>query len=130
MKYPLFILLFFFFRLGLSQGSLEMVPNGDFSKVDNWNIPPKLWKEKFKVKCQCNPYPVPNCDYTNYDDFTVKDVYGFYGVGPHGGINLVKYVSATNAIHLLTDWFPYRDAKKNSLNFDSVVHQDTFYFHI
>ncbi len=129
MKYPLFILLFFFFRLGLSQGSLEMVPNGDFSKIDNWNIPPKLWKEKFKDKCQCNPYPVPNCDYTNYKDFKVKDIYGFYGVGPSRGYNLVKYVYATNAIHLITDWYPYRDAKKNSLNFDSVVHQDTFYFY-
>lgn len=129
MKFPLFILLFFVSRLGLSQGSLEMVPNGDFSKIDNWNIPPKLWKEKFKEKCQCNPYPVPNCDYTKYNEFTVKDIYGFHNVGHDDGLDLKEYIRLNSSIHLLSDWYPYRDAKKNSINFDSVVHQDTFYFH-
>ncbi len=101
--------------MGLSQSKLEMVPNGNFSQFDNYDIPFSVWKQKYAGDVVWRD-----------KNIFVKDIYGFDYMGVGGIRGAIGYLKEINTVFNLTSWYPIRHSQK--LNFDSIIYQDTFHF--
>ncbi len=121
MRKIVFILYLFVSNLGLSQSALEMVPNGDFSKFDNFEIPKEVWAKKFTIS-------------KIYADTVIVNILDIYNYKPIGtvlylsGVN--NYFRGPNAAYMLNSWHVVRNREKFQINFDSMIYQDTFHFHL
>lgn len=97
-----------------------MVPNGDFSGFEKFEIPLSTWQQKFKDRSYINSYGM----------LCFRDIYNITTLGSTTGGYVDGWIHKQNAVYLLKSWYPYRDRNilKSDFNFDSMLHQDTFHF--
>ena len=97
-----------------------MVPNGDFSGFEKFEIPMSTWYQNFKDRSYMNSYGM----------LCFRDIYNITTLGSTTGGYIDGWIHKQNAVYLLKSWYPYRDRKilKSNFNFDSMLHQDTFHF--
>jgi gliding motility-associated-like protein len=106
-----------------------MVPNGDFSQYDDYEIPIEYWFSNYNKDFIIKTGYINNILRSRYDSFLVFDIYksNFIGTICCGG-GLEHWLKGPNSLFLLSNWFPFTDSNNNKINFDSIIFQDTFHF--
>lgn len=129
---------FFISQAGHSQNTIEMVRNGDFDKLNHYNIPIAKYKEYFREKL------VPDTlgfyrlvgGVKHFMEYRLNDIYGITGeyfsrpINYFYGYDIHSWFYMCKSIQFLQDWLPYRNSKIKTVNFDSIVYQDTFHFYL
>ena len=136
-KFILFISLIICLSRVSAQNTIEMVPNGDFDKLNHYNIPLKVYKDYFKEKLVSL-----GKSYGTYREngsikwweYKILNVYGLndkwfeYPNTNDGGLD--DWFYKNKSIHFLNSWYPYRNSQIQAVNFDSIVYQDSFHFYV
>jgi hypothetical protein len=151
-KFNFFILVFFISNWGHSQNTIEMVPNGDFDKLNQFRLPIKVYKNYFKEKLEPDSWGYysdhwgnNNCEKKQqkyFLEYRLRDIYGNRpkfghpedwfgdGINENLGNDIHSWLILSKSIQVLQNWYPYRNAKIKTVNFDSMVYQDTFHFYL
>ncbi len=136
--------MFLFSNLGHSQNTIEMVPNGDFEKLNKFRLPIKVYKDYFKEKLEPDSWGYCRLYLGNkyFLEYRLRDIYGnrskfgnpedWFGLGinMHSGFDIHSWLILSKSIQVLENWYPYRNAKIKTVNFDSMVYHDTFHFYL